>query len=121
MDQTAENFPERVSGWIELAELIEHFSLFTGHAWLFRGVTDAAYRLIPKVGREKARAMKLDASAQDRVRVPYRMQDERAVLMMFKQQARAYLPFSPQSELEWLAIAQHFGRQPGCLTGPTVF
>ena len=28
---------------------------------------------------------------------------------MFKQQARAHLPAPPQSELEWLAIAQHFG------------
>jgi len=109
MDQTAENFRQRVSGWAELAELIEHFSFFTGHAWLFRGITDATHGLVPKVGREKARAMKFDPRTQDRVRVPYRIHDERAVFAMFKQQARAYLSSPPQSELEWLAIAQHFG------------
>lgn len=109
MNQTAENLPERISGWPELAELIEHFSYFAGHAWLFRGTTDKTYKLIPKIGRETARAKKQDPQTRNRAQIPYSMHDERAVFGMFKQQARAHLSSPPQSDLEWLAIAQHFG------------
>lgn len=42
-------------------------------------------------------------------RVPYRPEDERAVFAMFKQQARAYLSTPPDTDLEWLALAQHYG------------
>jgi hypothetical protein len=42
-------------------------------------------------------------------RVPYRLDDERAVFQMFKQQARSYLASPPATDLEWLAVAQHFG------------
>jgi hypothetical protein len=108
MNRTAENFRHQVSTWSELAELIEHFSFFTGYAWLFRGVTDAKYGLIPKIGRDKSRAKKLKSGTRHRERVPYRFDDERAVFEMFKQQARPYLLSPPQSKLEWLAIAQHF-------------
>lgn len=41
--------------------------------------------------------------------IPYSLEDERAVLAMFKQQARYYLPSTPANDFEWLAIAQHFG------------
>jgi hypothetical protein len=109
VNQTAENLPQRISGWSELSKLVEHFSYFAGHAWLFRGTTDATHKLIPKIGRETARAEKLDAQTQRRARIPYHMLDERAVFAMFKQQARAHLSSPPQSDLEWLAIAQHFG------------
>lgn len=109
MNRTAENFRDRVSTWSELADLIEHFSYFNGHDWLFRGVTDAKHGLVPKIGREKTRGLKAQPGVKERVRVPYRIEDERAVLSMFKQQARARLESPPDSELEWLAIAQHFG------------
>ena len=109
VNETAENLPERISGWSELSKLVEHFSYFAGHAWLFRGTTDATHKLIPKIGRETARAEKLNARTQDKSRIPYRRQDERAIFDMFKQQARAHLSSPPRSNLEWLAIAQHFG------------
>ena len=105
----AESFPVYVSSWSELSELIDHFSYFSGYDWLFRGVTDATYRLIPKIGREETRAMKHKSGSKALERVPHRIEDERAVLTMFKQQARAHLHSAPYSELEWLAIAQHFG------------
>jgi len=109
VNRTAENFRDRVSAWSELADLIEHFSYFNGHDWLFRGVTDATHGLVPKIGREKTRGLKPQPGAKQRVRVPYRIEDERAVLTMFKQQARAHLGSRPDSKFEWLAIAQHFG------------
>lgn len=99
----AEDFPERINDWSDLTSAIEHFSRYAGHPWLFRGVTDANYQLIPKIGRPSARGKKNGS------KLLYDPNDERAVFAMFKQQARAYLPSSPNSDLEWLAIAQHFG------------
>ena len=109
MSLAAENFGTMVSTWSDLSDLIEHFSYFNGHDWLFRGVTDAAYGLVPKIGREKARKLKPVPGSRERMRVPYRLEDESAVLAMFKQQARAHLQSPPKGKFEWLAIAQHFG------------
>ena len=107
MARVADKFRTEVSTWAELAELVEHFSLFSGHAWLFRGVTDEKHGLVPKVGRPQTRAKKKIKGRK--VRVPYRLEDERAIFEMFKQQARSHLSPAPQKPLEWLAIAQHFG------------
>ena len=107
----ADGFPNEISSWTQLTELVEHFSFFSGHEWLFRGVTTATHPLVPKIGRKDTRARKVDQNTGKRleVRIPYQLEDERAVFRMFKQQARAYLPPANYSELEWLAIAQHFG------------
>ena len=93
----AENFRADISSWDHLSELLAYFSRYAGHDWLFRGVTKEAYTMRPKIGRKSAR-----------LKAPYRINDERAVLTMFKQQARAHVTGSP-TELEWLAIAQHHG------------
>ena len=95
MNRTAENFRDRISKWSDLADLIDHFSYFNAHDWLFRGGTDATRDLIPKIGRETTRKLKQQPGSTERVRVPYRPEDERAVLSMFKQQARAHLLDSP--------------------------
>lgn len=105
----AEDFPRKVASWSDLAALIEHFSYYNGHDWMFRGVTDVGHGLVPKIGREKTRKLKDVPGSTERKRVPYRLEDERAVLDMFRQQARAHLQSIPQTNLEWLAIAQHFG------------
>jgi hypothetical protein len=98
----ADEFPTLVSSWQDLASIVEHFSQFNGHDWLFRGVTDDAHKLIPKIGRPRAKKSRTPKTT------PYTSTDEHAVLRLFMQQARAHLP-SPHSLLEWLAIAQHFG------------
>ena len=105
----ADEYATYISSWPELAALIEHFSYYNGHDWLFRGVTDVSHGLVPKIGREKTRKLKPVPGSEKRVRVPYRLEDERAALSMFRQQARAYLQSPPQTDFEWLAIAQHFG------------
>ena len=87
MERSAEVFPDRIASWADLAGLVEHFSYFNGHAWLFRGVPVATHGLIPKIGREKTRAKKEKSSIW--TRVPYRLEDERALFSMFIQQARA--------------------------------
>ena len=100
-------FLTRVQTWSDLSNLIEHFSYFSGHAWLFRGGTDAAYKLVPKIGRTTSRATTTKGKRE--TRVPYRLDDELAVFRMFKQQARSHISAPPATELEWLAVAQHHG------------
>ncbi len=109
MQRLADCFQEQVSNWSELVNLVEHFSYFNGLDWIFRGIMDAAYGLVPKIGREEARGLKQQPGTGKRARLPYRLEDERAVFTMFKQQARAHLPSPPDSDLQWLALAQHFG------------
>jgi hypothetical protein len=99
----ADSFPTRISNWAHLAALVEFFSYFNGRDWLFRGVIDSEHGLIPKIGRPKARAIKNGA------RLLYSDDDEESIIAMFKQQAMPYLATPPQTEIEWLAIAQHHG------------
>jgi hypothetical protein len=109
MVKKADDFLQKVSSWSDLSQLVEHFSVFAGYDWLFRGVSQANYELVPKIGRVDIRAAKRNSSSQDSYRVPYRIEDERAVFRMFKQQSRAHLDFIPQTDLQWLSLAQHFG------------
>jgi hypothetical protein len=95
------------SSWDDLSRLIEHFSRYNGHDWLFRGVTSSDHLLIPKVGRPD-RKPKPTRADPDR-RIPYSLVDEIATFRMFQDAARAHLEATPANELEWLALAQHFG------------
>jgi hypothetical protein len=99
---SADSLPDGVSSWMELAALVEHVSRFSRVDWLFRGVVDEAFPLIPKVGRERVTPLRGPK------RTPYSIADERAVFKIFVQQARAHLSKS-HTDIEWLAIAQHFG------------
>lgn len=96
-------FPLVVRNWSDLSSLIEHFSRFSAHDWLFRGVTDETHGLTAKIGREKTRALK------ESKRIPYRAADEAALFKMFKAQALSHTQRAPVTQLEWLALAQHFG------------
>lgn len=60
---------------------------------IFRGVSRARYRLIPKVGRD-----------QD-----YSKVWESEILDVFQLQAVPHLPSIPTSPWDWLALAQHHG------------
>lgn len=105
METKADDFREEIGSWSDVSDLIEHFSFFSGHDWLFRGAANADFQLIPNVGRRESR--KRDKTTGEPI--AYRPEDERAVLAMFKQQARFYLSSTPANDFEWLAIAQHFG------------
>jgi hypothetical protein len=101
-------FPFRVEGWSDLSTLIEYFSYYNGVPWLFRGVTKLSYRLIPSGGRDTRRHRDDGKRVGGSFRIPYRLRDEKAVLDMFIQQARAHTS-TDCSALEWMAVAQHFG------------
>lgn len=71
---------------------------------LFRGVTDQKHRLVPKIGRPDVRK-----DPQNGTSLSHSLDLERRALAMFKRTARAQVSYEPQSDLEWLAVAQHFG------------
>lgn len=98
-----DEYPREVKGWADLTKCVEHFSGWNGHEWLFRGVPDESFDLVPKVGRHRVKAL-----AKPK-RLPYKVDHERALLQLFKQQAPAYLPHASRNALEWMALAQHFG------------
>jgi hypothetical protein len=86
--------------WGDLAAIAHEYSR-TG--WIFRGVEVESYELLPKIGRERTR-LNSDGSPAG-----YNSRSEQAAIDRFKREARPHLPFEPQSDLEWLSIAQHHG------------
>lgn len=63
----------------------------------YRGLPDADYELLPSVGRQR------------RKDVCEYLNSEKRILDEFKRRALPYLPTVPQSDFEWLFIAQHHG------------
>ncbi len=96
----------RIKSWLELADLAAKCA---NGKWIFRG---ESVRLVgggiirnplrPKAGRvgpEKGAARK----------TPHSVKHEERALDDFMRQARPHLGHTPNSPLEWLAIAQHHG------------
>lgn len=64
---------------------------------VFRGQRSDAWELKPKIGRySKLRSTELE-------------KEERTILRLFKERAVPFLTFRPESDWEWLAVAQHHG------------
>lgn len=75
------------------SELHEVFTFFSNDKlWYFRGQSNPEWDILPKAGRK-----------------PYNEIDDSAVFKSFKRQAIEYLQTRPNSDWEWLAIAQHHG------------
>lgn len=85
---------EIISSWQEFSNKLDEWS---DPYFMFRGVTAAKYELVPKVGREQTNGNKYDAGL------------ERVIFNEFKNCARAFLPYPPNTDLEWLIIGQHHG------------
>ena len=64
--------------------------------WIYRGVSNSTYSLVPKVGRDTFRSQ-------------YSVSNEKLLLKIFKQRAVRYISYRPDSVLEWLALGQHHG------------
>ena len=91
----------QVSSWHELAKLIEDHS---DGRWIFRGVKDATYPLVPKIGRDGAR--KDPATGEP---LPYSREGEMQMYAEFRRTARPYLRDGTHRDIELLAVAQHHG------------
>lgn len=81
---------DKIEGYLTLVDSLHH------DGWIYRGVSDKAFTLIPKVGRESFKAQ-------------YSLGNERLLLKIFKQRAVRYITYQPSSEMEWLALGQHHG------------
>jgi hypothetical protein len=88
-----------ITSWLQLAELSQACA---DRTWIFRGESKGGNELKPVVGRVS------DAKNSSR-KVPYKLEDEKRAFEYFRQQARPHLLHSPESTLEWMAVAQHHG------------
>lgn len=88
-----------INSWAQLIERVETHR----EGWIFRGESDPRNdSLIPKVGR-------YDTAYGSSRKFPYALEDEFEAFREFKRNVRPYLRQAPQTDLEWLAIAQHHG------------
>lgn len=72
-----------------------YFAESRGH-WVFRGHSNASYKLIPSVGRD---------SHTSTSRGKY----ERSIFDIFRREALGLLSARPTDDWEWLSLAQHHG------------
>jgi hypothetical protein len=68
-----------------------------GHNVVYRGHSDIKFELKTSLGR----CMPLKGKSI--------IQLEKRIMKLFKESSLPYLEFKPNNELEWLAVAQHFG------------
>lgn len=90
-----------IESWLDLAQLIDELGRQNTN-WIFRGVLSTTYELRPSAGRE---GEQVDAAAT----LKYDVDNERTALRRFRYDAQPYVRYTPHSDLEWLAIAQHHG------------
>jgi hypothetical protein len=92
----------QINSWLDLAQLIESLTEEGAH-WIFRGEPSTTNELRPASGRQGERA-----DRHSRI-IEYNETDERAALRRFKHDAQPFVGYTPGSDIEWLAIAQHHG------------
>lgn len=88
----------KISSW---RDFLDWLNAINSRQWMFRGVRSSEYTLIPTIGRPGVR---LNGSL-------YSLDAELRLMEYFKIHARPHLPASgtPETEWEWLALAQHHG------------
>jgi len=79
----------------ELLEALERQK--TGQNFVYRGVSKNTYDLVTSLGRSES---SLDKSIE---------RLESRLIRLFKESSIPYLEHKPNNELEWLAVAQHYG------------
>src|SRR5947209_8375775 len=93
-EQTKAPYPrERVESW---AQFQRHIEDYLDGNYLFRGVAVVDYPLVSSVGRQR------DGYS-------YAPDIERALFEQFKREALPFLAVRPETDWEWLALAQHHG------------
>ncbi len=101
------NTGDLIADWSDLAGLVEKFR---ANGWIFRGVADAAYELIPSIGRPGARR-----SMDGGNTLPFDADEERYMLARFEREIRPHTtsyssPRTPSGfNWELMALAQHHG------------
>lgn len=80
----------------DLEDFLQAVQRYHQHGWIYRGVGDSTFALLPKVGRMEFRSH-------------YSVGTEKLLLLTFKQRAVRFVSPIPSSDLEWLAVGQHHG------------
>lgn len=103
MSRHTQGIPEQatVESWLDLAELIDTLARQETN-WIFRGEPTTTNELRPASGREGEQV-----GAEGKLE--YDIEKERTALKRFRYDAQPYVSYTPNSDLEWLAIAQHHG------------
>ncbi len=92
----------------ELRSVLRDIALDDGY--FFRGERRSDYSLKPKIARLVAQPVpSVDGKLVLDLRYPVSIVNEREALQRFKAAARPYLSAVPDSEWDWLALAQHHG------------
>lgn len=92
----------------ELRSVLRNIALNDGY--FFRGERRSDYSLKPKIARLVAQPVTSeDGKLVLDLRYPVSIVNEREALQRFKAAARPYLNSAPDSEWDWLALAQHHG------------
>jgi hypothetical protein len=92
---------DTLSDWKCLAALADDYKTSN---WIFRGVEDEAYELIPRIGRPDA-SKDLNSGGD----LGYSADFETRCIVRFKREARPHMIIEPRSDLDWLSIAQQHG------------
>ena len=90
-----------VHSFEELTEFVQPFR--KNGKWLFRGVSQCSYELIPKIGRPDKRKDRFGNN------LGYDVKSEETMIRHFIRSAGPYVEHLPSSQLDWLALAQHHG------------
>jgi hypothetical protein len=91
-----------VNSFEELTTLIQPFR--KDGEWIFRGVRQSTYELLPKIGRWGSRK---GIGSPDNL--AYDPKAEETLTRHFIRSAGPYVKHIPATRLEWLALAQHHG------------
>lgn len=91
--------------WAELASLVEKYR---ANNWIFRGVADANFTLVPKIGRPGARV-----NIDTRANLPFDKEKEIKMLKRYKRELEPHIRTSRSAYIsndwELQAVAQHHG------------
>lgn len=96
-------FEIRIETFAELHGILENHRNST---YVYRGIRSADYELKPKIGRYPRfyrDGQRVELSLEEREK------EELLILDLFKERAIPHLKYRPDSDWEWLAIAQHHG------------
>lgn len=99
------NIRDRVTTWSDLASLVE---TYRANRWIFRGLDDSTYSLLPGIGRPGTR--KELGTGEDR---PFDEDEELYMLNRFQREIRPHasmnVPAGLKYNWELMALAQHHG------------
>lgn len=90
-----------IDNWQRFASLVEEYS---GQNWIYRGVPDSSFKLIPKIGRPESRKNPDNEELE-----VYSVKEEKRLFEEFKRTAHPYFSKNLNSDIELLAVAQHHG------------